>query len=59
MDPNSLRNLRMDRRLHQRRGWIPDDELARELESLPDAASKILPEDDDKAPSPSEGADEA
>lgn len=32
--------LRLDRRMAGRRGWIGEDELARELERLPDVAAK-------------------
>lgn len=40
MDPKSLRNLKFDRRLHTRRGWVTPAELDAEIESLPDAADK-------------------
>ena len=32
--------LRLDRRLSGRRGWIGEEDLARELERLPDVADK-------------------
>ena len=34
---DSMKNLRFDKRLLRRRGWISAEEFARELESLPDA----------------------
>jgi len=40
MDPKSLRNLKFDRRLHTRRGWVTRSELETEIETLPDAAEK-------------------
>ena len=43
MDRQSRERLRLDRRLIRRRGHIADDELARELEQLPDAAAKAVP----------------
>jgi len=40
------KNLRLDKRLIRRRGWIPDDELRRSLEALPDVSNKIQPPED-------------
>lgn len=40
MDRETLRNLRLDRRL-LRRGGLSEDELQRELEKLPDASEKM------------------
>jgi hypothetical protein len=37
---DATKQLRLDRRLAGRRGWIGGDELARELERLPDIADK-------------------
>jgi hypothetical protein len=37
---DSIKQLRLDRRLSGRRGWIGADELSRELERLPDVAAK-------------------
>jgi hypothetical protein len=37
-DANS--KFRLDRRLAQRRGWIPQEQLEKELSSLPDVAEK-------------------
>ncbi|MDX1649717.1 MAG: hypothetical protein R3263_07665 [Myxococcota bacterium] len=36
----SMRNLRLDKRLLRRRGWIAPEELEKELEALPDAEPK-------------------
>ena len=40
MNRDSLDKLRVDRRLIGRRGWISRDQLAGELEMLPDAQEK-------------------
>jgi hypothetical protein len=37
---DALQKLRLDRRLLERRGWMSDAELARELDALPDVAAK-------------------
>jgi len=52
MDPDSLRNLRLDRRLHRRRGWISNEDLDSELAALPDASDKVQPPEEDDADSP-------
>ena len=39
----ALRKLRLDRRLLERRGWIPKAELDRALAELPDVESKAAP----------------
>ena len=44
---DSARNLRLDRRLARRRGWIAPEELERELSELPDVAGKIRPPEDE------------
>ena len=41
MDPKAMGNLRLDRRLLTRRGWIDSEELGRALEALPDVSDKI------------------
>ena len=43
MDRESMRRLRLDRRLIRRRGWLSKGELERELAALPDASHKIAP----------------
>jgi uncharacterized protein YidB (DUF937 family) len=43
MDQETMRNLRLDRRLLGRRAWISEQELAEELAALPDASDKIAP----------------
>ena len=42
MDRDSINNLRLDRRLIRRRGWLTKGELAVELEKLPDASHKVI-----------------
>jgi hypothetical protein len=37
---DATKQLRLDRRMAGRRGWIGEEELARELERLPDVAAK-------------------
>jgi hypothetical protein len=51
MDRETMDKLRLDRRLIRRRGWIAEDELEREIESLPDVASKAAPIDAGEASS--------
>ena len=41
MDRNSLKQLRLDRRLTDRRTWISPKELDLELEKLPDVSDKM------------------
>lgn len=40
MHDDANQQLRLDRRLAGRRGWIGTDDFARELERLPDVAEK-------------------
>lgn len=47
MDNKSIDDIRFDRRMVNRRDWIKPEDLARELESLPDVS--------DKAERPEEG----
>jgi hypothetical protein len=51
----ALRNLRLDRRLLERRGWITRDERERALAQLPDVSGKVLPIEEREGPA-SEGA---
>jgi len=44
MNNESIDKLRVDSRLHRRRGWISDADLQRELDSLPDVSDKIFQE---------------
>ena len=55
MDRNSLKQLRLDQRLTDRRAWISEKELAVELEKLPDVSDKMttLGEAADRADAPS------
>ncbi len=43
MDRESMKRLRLDRRLIRRRGWVSEEELERELAALPDVSHKIAP----------------
>ena len=47
MNRDSMRQLRLDRRLIRRRGWISPDELERELSALPDVSHKIAPAEEE------------
>jgi hypothetical protein len=51
----ALRDLRTDRRMLERRGWITRQELAATLAGLPDAADKVAPQEEPpvSAPQPS------
>jgi hypothetical protein len=49
MDQKSLQQLRLDRRLLRRPGWIGREELARSLEALPDVSDKIAPREEEAA----------
>jgi hypothetical protein len=42
MNRDTLKHMRLDRRLIGRRGWIAADELAVELERLPDVSDKKI-----------------
>ena len=37
---DSMRNLRLDKRLLRRRGWVEPETLTRELDALPDVGDK-------------------
>ena len=41
MDRKSTKNLRLDRRLAGRKGWISPADLEKELSALPDVSDKI------------------
>ena len=58
MDQESLRKLRLDRRLIRRRGWISEKELSEELAALPDAADKQIPPEEDDEERPTSGDEE-
>ena len=36
----SMRNLELDKRLVRRSGWLPEEDLQRKLEELPDVSDK-------------------
>jgi len=48
----ALRDLRTDRRMLDRRGWITRQELATTLAELPDSADKVAPQEESPAPTP-------
>jgi len=48
----ALRDLRTDRRMLERRGWITRQELATTLAELPDVADKVAPQEEPPAPAP-------
>ncbi len=45
----SLDNLRLDRRLENRRAWLSPQERERELAALPDVADKVAPPEEEAA----------
>ncbi len=45
MANDNIRNLKFDRRLLRRRGWIDPEELEKELADLPDVSHKAEPPD--------------
>ncbi len=53
---DSLRNLRLDRRLLHRRGWLSEQEQERELAALPDVSEKIAPPEQELEQEPSPAA---
>jgi hypothetical protein len=55
MNRRSLENMRTDRRLAGRAGWISRADLDREIEDLPDVSGKIAEEE----PEPNPGEDDA
>lgn len=46
MKPGSLENLKFDKRLTRRRGWISDEDQAANLAALPDVSDKITTGDE-------------
>jgi len=49
MNPEIMEKLRLDRRLHTRRDWISEEELEKELASLPDVSDKIDKSDPERS----------
>lgn len=45
MDRRSVENMKLDRRLIGRRGWISQEDLQRELAALPDVSRKVASDD--------------
>jgi hypothetical protein len=56
MIDESLRKLRLDRRLADRPGWVSKEDLARALASLPDVSEKIAPPEEAQAVHAPEGS---
>lgn len=53
MANDRIRNLKLDRRLLRRRGWIDAAELEKELADLPDVSDKaLLPGEEEPAEEP-------
>jgi hypothetical protein len=48
MNREVLKDLRTDRRLINRRGWISKAELEKDLETLPDVSHKIAPPEEEE-----------
>lgn len=41
MDKKSIDDIRFDRRMLRRRNWVKEEDLSRELDSLPDVSDKV------------------
>jgi len=52
MERGSLDKLKFDKRLNRRNGWISQDEVAADLDNLPDASGKIAQEEAPEENSP-------
>jgi hypothetical protein len=48
----ALRDLKVDRRMLERRGWITRQELAAAFAALPDSADKVAPQEEAPAAPP-------
>jgi hypothetical protein len=59
MKPESLENLKYDRRLDRRRGWVSDEERLANIDSLPDVADKVSGDNDDEVTASADPAPEA
>ena len=55
MDRKSTKNLRLDRRLMNRKNWISPAELEKELNALPDVSDKIAEPKEESEPSGESG----
>ena len=56
MNRDTLQQLRLDRRLIKRRGWISGAELEKAIEALPDVSAKIAPPEDEAPADAAEGS---
>lgn len=50
------RNLKLDRRLLRRRGWIEPEELSKAISDLPDVSHKAAPQGEESGEAPEGGA---
>ena len=50
MDRRSVENMKLARRLIERRGWISENDLQKELDALPDVSDKAASDDEDPEP---------
>ena len=48
----ALRDLRTDRRMFERRGWLTRQERAAILAELPDVGDKVAPQEEPPVPAP-------
>jgi hypothetical protein len=55
MNRDALQQLRLDRRLIKRRGWISQAELEKAIEALPDVSDKVSPPDEEAPAEAGEG----
>ena len=56
MDRKAMQQLKLDRRLVRRRGWIKGDDLERALAELPDVSHKVAPPSEDEESESGEAA---
>ncbi len=59
MKAGSLENLKFDKRLERRKGWVSDEERAASLENLADASHKIAADEDSEGAAAGQSASEA
>ena len=55
MNRDALQQLRLDRRLIKRRGWISREELEKAVEALPDVSHKVSPPEEEAPAEAEEG----
>ena len=57
MNLDDVEQLKYDRRLERRRGWLAPGEIESHLESLPDAAHKVYDPAEDEAAAAAEATE--